>query len=102
MSQVRKGLEEPDDAEGSPAIPAAVLAAHAAPAERRRTDRQIWMIAWPAILSLVLANLVSLIDIAMLGRLGTEALAAVGYAAQFFMLSQSPPLGHSSIKYTPK
>jgi putative MATE family efflux protein len=32
---------------------------------------------------------VSLIDIAMVGRLGPNAVAAVGYAAQFFFLSQS-------------
>lgn len=36
-----------------------------------------------------LASAVGLIDIAMLGRLGTEALAAVGYAMQFFFLSQA-------------
>ena len=93
MSDVRKDLEEFEDAESSPAIPAATLAAGAArrPSrwERRRTDRELWMLAWPTILSQVLASAVSLIDIAMLGRLGSEALAAVGYATQFFMLAQS-------------
>jgi putative MATE family efflux protein len=40
-------------------------------------------------LSTVLLNLVSLLDIAMLGRLGAEAVAAVGYATQFYFLLQS-------------
>jgi Na+-driven multidrug efflux pump len=40
-------------------------------------------------LAQVLANAVSLIDIAMVGRLGPQAVAAVGYATQFFFLSQS-------------
>ena len=38
---------------------------------------------------MTLASAVGVIDIAMLGRLGTEALAAVGYAMQFFFLSQA-------------
>jgi putative MATE family efflux protein len=41
------------------------------------------------ILSQVLASAVSLIDIAMLGRLGSDALAAVGYVTQFFWLSHA-------------
>jgi putative MATE family efflux protein len=40
-------------------------------------------------LSLVMASMVSLIDIAMVGRLGTEALAGVGYATQYLWLAQS-------------
>ena len=86
-----RGLDE--DPEFSPSIPAAAVAAGAArpsrAERRRRTDREIVALAWPAVLSQALANLVSLIDIAMLGRLGTEALAAVGYATQFFFLAQS-------------
>jgi putative MATE family efflux protein len=38
---------------------------------------------------MTLASAVGVIDIAMLGRLGPEALAAVGYAMQFFFLSQA-------------
>jgi len=41
------------------------------------------------IVSQVLASAVSLIDIAMLGRLGPSALAAVGYVTQFFWLAQA-------------
>ncbi len=41
------------------------------------------------ILAQVLASAVSLIDIAMLGRLGPNTLAAVGYVTQFFWLSHA-------------
>ena len=57
--------------------------------DARRTDREIWTLAWPVILSQVLASAVSLIDIAMLGRLGPNTLAAVGYVTQFFWLSHA-------------
>lgn len=68
------------------------MAAHAVAlrlSDARRTDREIWTLAWPVILSQVLASGVSLIDIAMLGRLGPHALAAVGYVTQFFWLSNA-------------
>lgn len=83
---------ELDDPESAAAIPSAALAAHAAIARvsaRKRTDQAILSLAWPVIASQVLATLVSLIDIAMIGRLGTDALAAVGYSTQFLMLAQS-------------
>ena len=93
MKQGQEPLAELVDAETSPAIPAATLAAGAAGGsprrQRRRTDRAIWSLAWPTMLSLVLANAVGLIDIAMLGRLGSPALAAVGYVTQYFMLAQA-------------
>ncbi len=78
------------DQESTP-LPSAVLAAHAADALEapRSVDRDIWSLTWPVILSQSLASAVSLIDIAMLGRLGTETLAAVGYATQFFHLAQA-------------
>ena len=89
-----EGLEGLEDSSGAPAIPAAALAASAARVVtrtdlRRQADRDIWSLTWPVIFSGMLASAVSLIDIAMLGRLGTEALAAVGYATQFFFLAQS-------------
>jgi putative MATE family efflux protein len=80
------------DPEAAGAIPSAALAAHAGMpglATRAGADREIWQLAWPALVSQVLANAVSLIDIAMIGRLGTDALAAVGYATQFLFLAQS-------------
>ena len=85
-----RSVEEVDLPESPSALPSAALAAHAVPAlaDRREADREIWRLAWPAMLSLAMANVVSLVDIAMIGRLGT-ALAAGGYATQFLFLSQS-------------
>jgi putative MATE family efflux protein len=81
------------DPEGVPPLPSATLAANAAPAEVRGVHghgtAEIWSLAWPVMLSQVLANSVSLIDVAMVGRLGPQAVAAVGYAGQFFALVQS-------------
>ena len=88
---VDRGLEEADLPESPTSLPAAALAAHAGPRlyDARQADREIWQLAWPSMLSMVMASLVSLIDIAMIGRLGTEALAAVGYASQYLWLAQS-------------
>ena len=83
---------EIDEPEGGAALPSASLAVHASAERRlarRRTDRDIWALTWPVTLSMSLASAVGLIDIAMLGRLGTNTLAAVGYAMQFFFLSQA-------------
>ena len=88
-------IETVEAAEGSPALPSATLAAGAirvtagAPPGARDGYREIWSLSWPVMLAQVLANLASLIDIAMVGRLGPEAVAAVGYATQFFFLAQS-------------
>lgn len=46
-------------------------------------DREIVRMAWPVIVSLLLVNAMELLDIAMVGRLGRDSVAAVGYAAQF-------------------
>jgi len=86
-----------EDPESSPAIPAAVLASRAAPGalsdhepwHRARTEREIWNLAWPVILSQALASIVSLIDMAMVGRLGRDAVAAVTYTTQYLNLAQS-------------
>jgi putative MATE family efflux protein len=51
--------------------------------------REIWTLSWPVMLAQALVSSVQLIDIAMVGRLGPEAVAAVGYAAQFFQLAQA-------------
>jgi putative MATE family efflux protein len=55
----------------------------------RRTASEIIALTWPVILGQIMANAVPLIDVLMLGRLGTLTLAAVGYAAQFLMLVQA-------------
>jgi len=51
--------------------------------------REIWTLSWPVMLAQVLVSTVGLVDIAMVGRLGPDAVAAVGYASQFFNLAQS-------------
>ncbi len=82
-----------EDAEAGPALPSASLAARAAPvgsiSRPPSSYREIWRLAWPVMLAQVLLNVVSLVDIAMVGRLGSTAVAAVGYATQLFFLSQS-------------
>ena len=88
-------IEAVESAETSPALPSATLAAGAtlpgSPAAPRRRHGyiEIWQLSWPVMLAQVLANTVSLVDIAMVTRLGPDAVAAVGYATQFFFLSQS-------------
>ncbi|MFQ5478326.1 MAG: MATE family efflux transporter [Candidatus Binatia bacterium] len=86
------------DPEAAPSLPSATLAAAAAPGEpgaararysRSGTSGEIWKLSWPVMLSQLLVTAVSLIDIAMVGRLGPQAVAAVGYATQFFFMGQS-------------
>jgi putative MATE family efflux protein len=58
-------------------------------ARARRLDAEIWGMAWPLVGSLLMTNVVELVDIAMVGRLGRDAVAAVGYAAQYAHLVRS-------------
>ncbi len=98
VHDVEEKLEELGDPEGSPALPSASLAATSAldraPAARpepadRGSRSEIWRLAWPVMLSQLMVGAIGLIDIAMVGRLGADAVAAVGYASQFFFLVQS-------------
>jgi len=61
-----------------------VWAGGAVPAVRQRADllRTIWALAWPVIITYLLESLVGLIDTLMVGRLGAEAVAAVGVGTQ--------------------
>ncbi len=94
--EVRDEVAEYGDPEAAPALPSAAVAAAAATpqpeaphAPTQGTDGEIWALAWPVILSQVLASAVSLVDIAMVGRLTREAVAAVGYTTQYVWLTQS-------------
>jgi putative MATE family efflux protein len=93
--EVEGGVEEIGDPEGSPPNPSGTLAVRAgvgrvgAASRRTGSSAEIWRLAWPVMLSQVLASIVGLVDIAMVGRLGPAAQAAVGYASQFFFLGQS-------------
>jgi putative MATE family efflux protein len=51
-------------------------------ASPREIDRHIWAMAWPAILSFVVVNLVDIVDVRLVGPLGRQTLAAWGYATQ--------------------
>jgi len=92
--EVEGHVEEIGDPEASPANPAGTLAVGAAPeaelgVSSTGTTEEIWRLAWPVMLSMTLASVVGIADIAMVGRLGAMAQAAVGYAAQLFFLAQS-------------
>lgn len=110
VHRVEDEVEELGDPEGGPSLPSATIAAAAAAgrnaelaatataerntelaaaAKRPGTSLEIWRLAWPMMLSQVLVTLVGLVDIAMVGRIGPQAQAAVGYASQFFALAQS-------------
>jgi putative MATE family efflux protein len=52
------------------------------PADSRGLDREIWAVAWPTMMSLVVVNLVDIVDVALVGRLGRPTVAAWGYATQ--------------------
>jgi putative MATE family efflux protein len=87
-------VEELGDPEAAPANAAGTLAVGASPevaypAAAVGTTEEIWRLAWPVMLSMTLASVVGIADIAMVGRLGATAQAAVGYAAQLFFLAQS-------------
>ena len=87
-------MEELGDPEAGPATPAGTLAvgageAAAAQPSGKASGREIWRLAWPVMLSQSLAALVNLVDVALVGRLGPESQAAVGYAVQLFFIAQS-------------
>jgi putative MATE family efflux protein len=91
--EVEGELEELGDPDASPTTPAGTLAAAAShvgevPVAEGSTE-EIWRLAWPVMLSMTLASVVGIADIAMVGRLGAIAQAAVGYAAQLFFVAQS-------------
>jgi putative MATE family efflux protein len=83
------------DAEVSAQNPSGTLAAAAAFVRepfrtRSRHDvRELLRLSWPVMLSQFLVTAVALADVAMVGRLGADSLAAVGYATQFFFMTQA-------------
>jgi len=80
------------DLEGGPQNPAGSLAMGAllSPRERRSQTRgEILRLAWPVMLSMLLASIVGAIDVLMVKQLGAVAQAAVGVGAQVFMLAQA-------------
>jgi len=55
-----------------------------------RFDREllarVWLLAWPTVVYSLLQTLVGLVDVYMVGRLGAQAIAAVGFSQQILML----------------
>ncbi len=84
-----------EDPEFSPQNASGTLAAAAAfvsePYERsaRPGVLELLRLSWPVMLSQFQNTAVALADIAMVGRLGAHDVAAVGYATQFFFMTQS-------------
>jgi putative MATE family efflux protein len=72
-----------------PVDPSVCAADPSAPRANRSLVRVILALSWPVVLGQCMANAVPIIDLLMLGRLGTPALAAVGYASQFMLLTQA-------------
>jgi Na+-driven multidrug efflux pump len=64
--------------EGDPPSYARTVEAAASLQQRSDLVRAIWALAWPVILTFLLDSLVGLVDTLMVGRLGAEAVAAVG------------------------
>lgn len=81
--------ENPPAPESLLEVARASVPPHAAARDRSAEIRDIWSLTWPLVVGQVMANIVPLIDIFMLGSLGTPTLAAVGYASQFLMLAQA-------------
>ncbi len=92
------------DPEAPPELPSTTLAAHATPRigdtieaesfrQSRGLTREILHLSWPVMLSQAAVTAASIVDRAMVGRLGegdaAAPLAAVGLASQFFFLVQS-------------
>jgi putative MATE family efflux protein len=53
---------------------------------RNDLHRAVWLLAWPTVLTMLLQTLNSFTDRFFVGRLGPDALAAVGVAGQFMFL----------------
>ncbi len=89
--EVEAEVEGLPDPEGGPQNPAGTLAVGAISgrARRAKTRAEILQLAWPVMLSMGLASVVGIVDVAMVKHLGADAQAAVGYGAQVFMLAQA-------------
>lgn len=63
--------------------------------ESRQILARTWALAWPVVLEQALAMVSHVVDTAMVGRLGKEAVAAVGLSMQPFMLINAAFMGLS-------
>lgn len=62
----------------------------------KERSKKIFDLSYPIILGMLSQNLLNLVDIAMVGRLGSESIAATGISGMICFLIQAPILGVSS------
>lgn len=70
------------DADPASSLPLQVAGSGKLTVTRQELLQTIWTLAWPVIVTLLLESLVGLVDTLMVGRLGANAVAAVGVGAQ--------------------
>ncbi|MCX8071668.1 MAG: MATE family efflux transporter [Candidatus Binatia bacterium] len=70
------------DGDSASSLSVAVVGGRSAALTRQELLHTIWQLAWPVIITLLLESLVGLVDTLMVGRLGADAVAAVGVGAQ--------------------
>ncbi len=94
----QQGEAEYGDPEAEPSLPSATLlsrtlraapAPDPSPVPRFRGSSELVSLAWPAMVSQLVVMTVSAVDVAMVGRLSAEHVAAVGFASQLYNLSQA-------------
>src|SRR2546428_13788074 len=73
-------MSEPFDTAVDIAADGAVLAMP--PLGRGRLRRDVWSLSWPVILSFALDSILGLTSMLMVGRLGAQAVGAVGLGSQ--------------------
>ena len=69
------------------AAPEGAQKSHLARQSRDNLTRAVLLLAWPVIVEMALQSTVGIADIAMVGRLGPAAIAAIGLGNQIYMLA---------------
>lgn len=70
------------DGESASSVSIPAVGQRKASVSRQELVQAVWQLAWPVIVTLLLESLVGLVDTLMVGRLGANAVAAVGVGAQ--------------------
>lgn len=71
----------------APAAPADGRKSYLARQSRDNLTRAVFLLAWPVIVEMALQSTVGIADVAMVGRLGPAAIAAIGLGNQIYMLA---------------
>lgn len=90
-------MERPDlqQKESMPIVQALLARIFGAGPDTRAILRATWALAWPVVMEQALAMVSQVVDMAMVGRLGPEAVAAVGLSMQPFFLINALFMGLS-------